>query len=68
MLSTTVINTPNAIRTQTGAAERYSSCLDSNLCYYRITIAFNYRSLYDTKTDAIMRYINLLLTLYCVDL
>jgi len=54
MLCTTAINTSNTIRTQTGAAERYSSGLDTNSCYYVITIAFNYRSLYDMKRNAIL--------------
>jgi len=39
MLCTTAINTSNTIRTQTGAAERWSSGLDTNSCYYVITIA-----------------------------
>ena len=47
-------STPNTTRTQTGAAERHSSGLDSNSCYYVITMAFNYRSLCDTKRDAIL--------------
>ena len=38
MLCTNAINTPNTIRTQTGAAERHSSGLDSNSCHY----VFNY--------------------------
>jgi len=54
MLYTTAINTSNTIRTQTGAAERYSSSLDTNSCYYVITTAFNYRSLCNTKRDAIL--------------
>ena len=41
MLCTTVINTSNEIRTQTGAAERSSSGLDTNSSYYVITVAFN---------------------------
>jgi len=41
MLYTTAINTSNTIRTQTGAAERQSSRLDTNSCYYVITIAFD---------------------------
>ena len=44
MLCTNTINTSNTIRTQTGAAERKSSGLDTNSCYYVITIAFNYIS------------------------
>jgi len=36
MLCTNAINTSNTITTQTGAAERHSSGLDSNLCYYVI--------------------------------
>ena len=34
MLCTNAINTSNTIRTQTGPAERHSSGLDSNSCYY----------------------------------
>jgi len=34
MLCTTDINTCGMIRTQTGAAERHSSGLDTNSCYY----------------------------------
>ena len=44
MLCTTAINTSNTIvsrPTQTGAAERQSSGLDTNSCYYVVTIAFN---------------------------
>ena len=41
MLCTAAINTINTTRTQTGAAERSSSGLDTNSCYYVITIAFN---------------------------
>jgi len=40
MLCTTAINTSNTIRTETGA-ERYSSGLDTNSCYYVISITFN---------------------------
>ena len=43
MLCTTAVNTSNTIRTQTGAAERWSSGLDTNSCCYVITTAFNYR-------------------------
>jgi len=47
MLCTTAINTSNTIRTQTGAAERWSSGLDSNSCCYVITIrkCFQLRSI-----------------------
>ena len=40
----------------TGTAERYSSGLDTHLCYYVISrpTAFNYRSLCDRKRDAIL--------------
>ena len=41
MLCTTAINASNTIRTRTGATERQSSSLDTNSCYYVITIAFN---------------------------
>ena len=34
MLCTTAINTSNRIRTQTDTAERKSTCLDTNSCYY----------------------------------
>jgi len=34
MLCTTDINTCGMMRTQTGAAERHSSGLDTNSCYY----------------------------------
>ena len=50
MLCTNAINTSNTIRTQKPVpAERHSSGLDSNSCYYVLPIAFNYRSLYDMK-------------------
>ena len=39
MLCTIATNTSNTTRTQTGAAERQSSGLDTNSCYYGITIA-----------------------------
>ena len=42
MLCTTAINTSNTIRTQTSAAECYSSGLDTNSCYYVINIAFGW--------------------------
>jgi len=57
MLCTTAINTSNTITTQTGAAESYTSDMD-NSCYYVITIAFNYRSLYDTKRDSIFNVLS----------
>ena len=41
MLCTAAINTSNMTSTQTGAAERSSGGLDSNLCCCVITIAFN---------------------------
>jgi len=56
LCTTAIINTSNTIRTQIGAAECHSSGLDSNSCYCVFTIAFNYRSLYDTKGDAILTY------------
>ena len=49
MLCTTAINTSNTIRTQTGTAERESSGLDTNSCCCVISIAFNWRSLYDNE-------------------
>jgi len=36
MLCTAAINTSNTTRTQTGAAERYSSGLDSNSCCWDV--------------------------------
>ena len=41
MLCTTDINISNQIRTQTGAAERQFSSLDTNSYCYVITIMFN---------------------------
>jgi len=40
MLCKAAINTSNTTRTQTGAAERESSGLDSNSCRCVISIAF----------------------------
>jgi len=51
MLCKTAINTSNTIRTQTGAAEGKSSGLDTNSCYYVITVAFNYGSLYAIRKE-----------------
>jgi len=52
-LCTTAINTSNTIRTQTGPTIIQRSGYYS--CYCVISIAFNYRSLCDTKRDAIWK-------------
>jgi len=40
MLCTAAINTSNTTRTQTGAAERYSSGLDSNSCCWDVFVFY----------------------------